>query len=152
MMFRTHAAVGIFVALIFINSFNLEHPFLFFSIVFMSALLPDMDIPNSKIGNKIKPISWFLNFMFGHRKLFHSLFFSFLFFILLILLFENYIGAAFFLGYSVHIIVDGATVMGIKPFYPLSSFKINGPLRSGGLMDYLVFFIVVLGIIILFLS
>ena len=152
MMFRTHAAVGILVALIFINSFNLKHPLFFFSIVFLSALLPDIDIPSSKLGKKIKPISWFLNFMFGHRKLFHSLFFSFLFFILLILLFENYIGVAFFLGYSVHLIVDGITVRGIKPFYPLSSFKINGPLKSGGLMDYLVFFIIVLGIIVLFLS
>ena len=38
------------------------------------------NIPNSKIGQKIKPISWFLNFMFGHRKIFHSLLFSFLFF------------------------------------------------------------------------
>jgi len=151
-MFRTHAAVGILVALIFINFFSLEHPFLFFSIVFLSALLPDMDIPSSKIGKKIKPISWFLNFMFGHRKIFHSLFFSFLFFILLILMFENYIGAGFFLGYCVHLIVDGLTVRGIKPFYPLSSFKINGPLRSGGLMDYLLFFIIVLGIIVLFLS
>ena len=152
MMFRTHAAVGILVALIFINSFNLKHPLFFFSIVFLSALLPDIDIPSSKLGKKIKPISWFLNFMFGHRKLFHSLFFSFLFFILLILLFENYIGVAFFLGYSVHLIVDGITVRGIKPFYPLSSFKINGPLKSGGLMDYLVFFIFLLGIIVLFLS
>ena len=152
MMFRTHAAVGILVALVFINSFSLGHPLFFFSIVFLSALLPDMDIPSSKIGQKIKPISWFLNFMFGHRKLFHSLFFSFMLFVLLILLFENYIGAAFFLGYSVHILVDGITVRGIKPFYPLSSFKLNGPLRSGGLMDYFLFFIVVLGIIILFLS
>ena len=67
-------------------------------------------------------------------------------------MFENYIGAAFFLGYCVHLIVDGLTVRGIKPFYPLSSFKINGPLRSGGLMDYLLFFIIVLGIIVLFLS
>tara|TARA_Y100000310_G_scaffold187381_1_gene187414 strand:+ start:2090 stop:2545 length:456 start_codon:yes stop_codon:yes gene_type:complete len=151
-MFRTHAAAGVLVALFFINSFSLDHPIFFFSIVFLSALLPDIDIPNSKIGQKIKPISWFLNFMFGHRKIFHSLFFSFLFFILLIILFENYIGAAFFLGYSVHLIVDGVTVRGIKPFYPLSSFELKGILRTGGTMDYLVFFLIVLLTIFLFLS
>ncbi len=152
MMFRTHAAAGMLVALIFIKSFNLGHPLLFFSIVFLSALLPDIDIPSSKIGRRVKPLSWFLNFMFGHRKIFHSLFFTFILFVLLILLFENYIGAAFFLGYSVHILVDGITVSGIKPFYPLLSFKINGPVRAGGLMDYLLFFIIVLGIIVLVLS
>lgn len=151
MMFRTHAAAGVFVALFFIMSFSLEHPIFFFSIVFISALLPDIDIPNSKIGQKIKPISWFFNFMFGHRKIFHSLLFSFLFFMLLIILFENYIGAAFFLGYCVHLVVDGITVRGIKPFYPLFSFELSGPLKSGGTMDYFLFFLIILSIIFLFL-
>jgi len=151
-MFKTHVVAGIFAALFFINAFSLKYPLFFFFIVFLSALLPDIDIPNSKIGQKIKPISWFLNFMFGHRKIFHSIFFSFLFFVLLILLFDNYIGAAFFLGYSVHLIVDGLTVRGIKPFYPLSSFKLKGPLKTGGTVEYLIFFLIIFGIFLLFFS
>jgi len=151
-MFRTHAAAGVLAALFFINSFSLDHPFIFFTVVFVSSLLPDIDIPNSKIGQKVRPLSWFLNFMFGHRKIFHSFFFSFLFFLLLIMLFENYVGAGFFLGYCVHLIVDGITRRGIKPFYPLSSFELKGPLRTGGTMDYFVFFFILFWIIFLIIS
>ena len=151
-MFRTHSLAGVLAALFFINSFNLSNPLLFFLIVYVSSLLPDIDIPNSKIGRKVGPISWFLNFMFGHRKIFHSLLFSFLFFMLLLILFENYIGSAFFLGYTTHLIVDGLTVRGIKPFYPISSFELNGPLRTGGLTDYFLFFLILAGIIMIILS
>ena len=125
-MFRTHAAAGVFAALFFINSFSLNHPVFFFFVVLLSSLLPDIDLPNSKIGQRFKPLSMFLNFMFGHRKLFHSFLFSFLFSFILIILFENYIGAAFLLGYTVHLIIDGLTVRGIKPFYPISDVRLPG--------------------------
>ena len=152
MMFRTHLVLGVFVALFFLKTFTIENQFLFIFFVCLSAVLPDIDIPKSKIGKKVKPLSWILNFLFGHRGIFHSLVLSFFFFMLLILLFKNYIGAAFFLGYSAHLFADGITIRGIKPLYPFSTFRVRGPVRSGGMLDYLFFFLITLGIILFLIS
>ena len=149
MMFKTHLAFGILASLFFVKSFSFKYPILFFVIVCLSAILPDIDIPTSKVGKKTKPFSTIFNLIFGHRKLFHSLLFALFIFVFLITAFENWIGAAFLLGYSVHIIIDSLTRMGVQPFYPISSFRIRGILRTNGTMDYLLFFLIIVGIILL---
>jgi inner membrane protein len=149
MMFKTHLAMGVLASLFFVKSFSFEYPIFFIIVACFFSIFPDIDIPSSKIGRRTKPLSSILNIMFGHRKLFHSLIFALIGFGFLISFFENWIGAAFLLGYFVHLGVDALTVMGIKPFYPLSSFRIHGILKTNGVMDYLLFFFIIIGIIVL---
>lgn len=38
----------------------------------IGSLIPDIDLPNSTIGKKVKPISFVINKMFGHRTITHA--------------------------------------------------------------------------------
>lgn len=38
----------------------------------VGSLIPDIDLPNSTIGKKVKPISIIINKMFGHRTITHA--------------------------------------------------------------------------------
>jgi inner membrane protein len=146
-MFKTHLSLGVLAGLFFMRQFSLEDPWIFLAIVGFSSILPDIDTKNSWIGKRFKPISWLFSLLFGHRKIFHSILFALFIFIVLYFLTIGYIAAAFLIGYVVHILVDGFTVNGIKPFYPFSKFEIKGFLRSGDLMDNLLFFLIIVGII-----
>ena len=146
-MFKTHLSLGVLAGLFFMRQFSLEDPWIFLAIVGFSSIFPDIDTKNSWIGKRFKPISWLFSLLFGHRKIFHSILFALFIFIVLYFLTIGYIAAAFLIGYVVHILVDGFTVNGIKPFYPFSKFEIKGFLRSGDLMDNLLFFLIIVGII-----
>ena len=147
MMFKTHLSLGVLAGLFFMRQFSLEDPWIFLAIVGFSSILPDIDTKNSWIGRKVKPLSWILGLIFGHRKIFHSILFALLIFVILYFLTVSYVAAAFLIGYVVHILVDGLTLKGVKPFFPLSRFKIKGFLRSGDLTDNLLFFLIIAGII-----
>ena len=147
MMFKTHLSLGVLAGLFFMKQVSLDSPWVFLAIVAFSSILPDIDTKNSWIGKRFKPISWLFSLLFGHRKIFHSILFALFIFIVLYFLTIGYIAAAFLIGYVVHILVDGFTVNGIKPFYPFSKFEIKGFLRSGDLMDNLLFFLIIVGII-----
>ncbi len=147
MMFKTHLSLGVLAGLFFMRQFSLEAPWVFLIIVGFSSILPDIDTKNSWIGRRFKPVSWILSLLFGHRKLFHSVVFALLIFIVLYFLTVSYVAAAFLIGYVVHVLVDGLTVQGVKPFFPFSKFEIKGFLRSGDLTDNLLFFLIIVGII-----
>ncbi len=151
-MFKTHLALGVLAGLFFMKLVSLDEPWVFLAIVAFSSILPDIDTKNSWIGRRFRPISWIFSLLFGHRKLFHSIIFALLIFIVLNYLLASYIAAAFLIGYVVHVLVDGLTVNGIKPFFPLSRFEIKGFLRSGDLMDNLLFFLIIAGIVYLVLT
>ena len=40
-----------------------------------------------------------------------------------------------FIGYTAHLAADMLTVEGIKPLYPLSKEKIQGPLKTGSILE-----------------
>ena len=53
MLARTHAAFGFLSAVIMQNFIATGNTIIFFSLVLLGALLPDIDQPNSKLSNKI---------------------------------------------------------------------------------------------------
>lgn len=107
----------------------------------ISALLPDIDHPESLLGRKIKPISWLINKLLGHRTITHSLDFA-LGLCLVVLLSSNfsYWAWMFVLGYISHLLLDSLTRTGIK----LSMFQQNSTIgiklvRTSGVVDTLIF-------------
>ena len=141
MMFKTHLALGFLIAIIVMNFLHTTD-FLFLFIILISSALPDLDHPKSKLGRKVKIIS----FLFEHRGFFHSFFSLFLFTFIFYLIFGSYIySMAFGIGYLTHILLDSFTKAGITPFAPLLNYKVKGLYKCGAYYDYvflILFFLI----------
>ena len=72
MLGRTHLAFGVLAGLIFLPFYH-HNLILYFVLVLVGALLPDIDHDGSKI-NKILPVTKYLGRLFKHRGFFHSVF------------------------------------------------------------------------------
>ena len=137
MLFKTHLAFGFLAGLLALNIFNPANVILFFTLVLIGSILPDIDHPKSKIGRKIKIIG----FLFEHRGFFHSLLFLIFLYIFSVLLFKNnsFI-LPLFIGYSSHLFIDSFNHLGIMPLHPLSRFRIKGFVKTGALAETMLFF------------
>ncbi len=145
MLFRTHLIVTLFFILLFFQ--HVSNPVLFLFISVLAAALPDIDTKYSKIGHY--KLSRIFNFFVKHRGIVHS--FTLLLIISAFLFsFFRQILFPFLLGYSLHLIADGFTPAGIMPFYPIK-MRIKGKIRTGGVIENLVFISFLLGSLLLFL-
>jgi len=81
-----------------------------------------------------------ISYLFKHRGIFHSIFMGLGLFVLFIVFWNSYYAFAILIGYGSHLFGDIITPMGLKLFYPLSDFKIRGPIRVGGLGEWVILF------------
>jgi len=125
----THIILAFLILLLF--GFVLNFPIYMAVFAFIGALIPDMDI---------KPRKY-------HRKLFHNIW------MLVILLFIGFstgiffsreVGIIFSIGFLSHLIGDAATHNGIMPLWPIKKPKFNGPVKTGGLGEYLIVLVLLL--------
>ena len=153
MMYYTHAAFGLLLSLLYIEFFNAESQVIFLLVVLFFSLFPDIDESKSKIGRKNKILSKTINFFFGHRGIFHTIYIPTLLFLILILLnIKIIIGIAVLIGYLSHLFLDAVTRQGIRPFYPLYNERINGFIKTNSLFEKIFFLIVVALVIYLVLG
>jgi inner membrane protein len=138
MMWNTHLAFGLFVALLFPFSW------LFVLLVLVGSLLPDLDSSKSKFGRKVKIIGW----LFKHRGLLHSVLFGVGLFIILYFFGFGYLGLGLLVGIFSHLVADAFTKEGIRFFYPFK-FKINGFIRTNGLIEKGLFVLLVVADVIM---
>jgi inner membrane protein len=124
MMWKTHLAFGLVVALVLLPIFKPANNWIFVSLILFASLLPDIDHTESKFGRKVKIIGY----LFKHRGIFHSIFavalFSYPFYHF------GYVNIALpiLIGYVTHLVGDMITKQGIMPFYPI-------PLTVKGFMN-----------------
>ena len=143
MIFKTHLALGFLIGILFITIFPQKLPILFIFLVTIFSALPDIDHPNSKYGRKLKIISWPIHLIFKHRGFFHSVFPPIILFFVLSYFNLRYLGLAVLVGYTAHLIGDAVTKEGINFLHPFSIFHIRGPIRTGAIMETLVFYILI---------
>ena len=143
-MYKTHLLFALFLALLIFNYFNLNS-LLFILVLVFSATLPDIDHSKSWIGRKVKLLSWLINFIFGHRKLIHSIFFA-VFLAIIIKLFFNDYYIPFFLGYLSHLFLDSLTKQGVRILYPLK-FKTSWIIRTNSIVEKLLLIILIILIV-----
>jgi len=143
MMYRTHLAFAFLFGLLFLNFVNPGSVILYFVLVLFGGLLPDIDEHHSKLGRKIRPISNILNFVFGHRTLFHSLFFGVILFGIVGYFFGLTAGLGLFIGYMSHLIIDGFTPSGINYLYPFSKLHLKGFVRTGSIGEHFVYLLII---------
>src|SRR3989338_2639180 len=135
MMFKTHLVFGLLIALISLNFLEVSYPILFVVLVTLFSSLPDIDHPRSKIGRKIFFISIPISFIFKHRGFFHSIFPPTILFFILYYSNLEYLGLAVAVGYIAHLLGDMITKQGINFLNPITTFRIQGPIRTGGFLE-----------------
>ena len=145
MLLRTHLVFAIFMILIFFN--YVSNKWVFVVMVLLATIIPDLDNPNSKYGKEavFTPLQTFTN----HRGFIHS------FTIAAILsgiiaIYWPVASFGFFIGYSVHLIMDSFTKHGIQPFWPFK-WESKGPIESGGNIENILFLCIIFIDVLLFL-
>lgn len=135
MLFYTHLVIAFLFGLIGIKLFHISNQILFIVFVLIAGLFPDIDHPKSKIGRLFKPFSY----LFEHRGFMHSLL------VLPVISFILYkIGYYFaalpvLVGYKSHLLGDALTKEGIMPLHPISRFRIRGFIKTGGILENILF-------------
>lgn len=101
----------------------------------VGSLIPDMDLPTSTVGKKLKPISWTVNKMFGHRTITHAPIWL-IPLIILYIKFPTLITSenaaiwqqallGYIVGFTCHLMGDILTKGGIPFFYPFSKKRVH---------------------------
>lgn len=134
-MFRTHLAFGFLIGLFAIQWLHPANQVLFFILVLIGALLPDIDHPKSKLGKYFKPIGW----LFEHRGFFHSIFMLIILSLVIVYFFNWFYASAIAIGFFSHLVSDAITVQGIMPFHPLSKVRIRGFVETNSTIETVLF-------------
>lgn len=136
MLWYTHAIAGAAAgALVFKGSDNLA---ITAGICAVSALLPDIDLPASKIGGNHKAVSKTINLIFGHRTITHSVLGLGLFMMLFNLFIPQKYLPMIAVGYISHLLTDMLNPSGISLLWPLSKrFRIP-IVRTGGILEHVL--------------
>ena len=139
MLLRTHLVFAVFVYLLLYNIVGQKVLFLVGLIVATGFV--DIDSRKSKVGRKwfFRPLQWFVK----HRGIFHSLIFGILLSGLIYYFVNTGLGLGFALGYGLHLFLDLMTRSGVKLFWPFD-FRIGLGLKSGGLVEEVLFVLVLL--------
>lgn len=137
-MYKTHLAIGAFLAFLFLPSVN--YKLLFLPVVLICSLLPDIDSTQSYLGKYwvFRPLQWTIK----HREFLHSLTFC----IIITAVFAFYfpiIAFSFFLGYWGHLMADAITIEGIRPFWP-GKERIEGKIKTGGKIEKIIFYTLII--------
>lgn len=138
---KTHKIGGVCAGII-ATSMLIEAPYSFEKILIggiliggsiVGSLMPDIDLPSSTVGQKVKPISYLINQFFGHRGITHTPILHIICSIFLLLLGGSLTGIlrliylsfviGLFVGGISHIVLDSMTVKGLPLLYPFSKKK-----------------------------
>jgi len=135
MMFITHMSFALFLGLLTISRIALPvNQVIFLAILLFASLLPDIDSAYSLLGSKVKVVS----LAFRHRGVIHSILTMMIFGIMLIIITPNfYYLLAFVIGYLSHLMLDSLTPKGVPLFWPAKK-RLNGSIRTTGLVDWLL--------------
>ncbi len=138
MLFHTHLLLGITFFILLRNFFSGGNEIIFFLLVLLGSILPDIDDGKSKIKKASGILGSTISFIFKHRGMFHSLIFALGLFFLITFLWNSYYAGGLLLGYLSHLIGDAVTPMGINLFYPFSRLRLRGPIKVGSPGEWII--------------
>ena len=152
MLAHTHLIIALAVGTYlreYLHSTFLGGIFFYYIILLVAAVLPDIDHTGSMI-NKAFTITNIIPWFFKHRGLFHSIW-PLLIGSMTLSFVHPLISTAFFIGYGSHLVSDSFTKAGVNWLYP-GKFKIQGPLKTGGIGEGIIFFVFIAVVIAQFFS
>lgn len=135
MMLKTHLALSMIIALLFLN--HVSDKAIFLVVILVATIIPDIDSGFSTAGKNIflRPLQVFVR----HRGIFHSFTFCILASFLVAYFFPQ-ASLAFFLGYGFHLFLDSFTKDGIMVFWPWKKVS-SGVITTGERMETSLFVI-----------
>ena len=142
MMGRTHSAIGLLTAIVLLPFFDI-HWMLFIPLVVFASYLPDVDHENSKI-NRVIPLTRWIPKLFKHRGVFHSIFPPTIIYLAAWQYGYLQIGIPVAIGYLSHLISDSLTKLGCNFLHPISNFRIQGFVTTGGIIEFVIFCAVII--------
>lgn len=146
-MFKTHLAAGALAGLLLLKYLRPENMLLFSFLLLFASILPDIDTGKSFIGRRLWPFSAILALFVKHRGFLHTVWVPLISFSFAAYFGYAIIGAAFALGYLVHILADSLTEEGVPLFAPFFMRRVRGFIKTGGTLEYvfLLFVCIALG-------
>ena len=134
MLLKTHLAFAVILMILFFE--HVQNKFVFIGMVVVATIIPDLDCGFSSYGKHLifRPLQFFVK----HRGIVHS-FTTAIVLSIVLSVFYPIASFGFFVGYSVHLIVDSFTKKGIQPFWPLK-IRSSGFIASGGKVEESLFF------------
>lgn len=153
-MYKTHIIGGIFLYLLLALIFGIGKEFYLLLAVAIGTLLPDIDSSKSWINNLFKP-GKIVAAASKHRGFWHSIFGLLAIFLLTAFVFAALkisAAMAFYVAFGAltHLLFDALTVTGIKPLWRFSSFELRWKIKTNGILEYVLFFILLLSSIYLY--
>ncbi|MCD6464383.1 metal-dependent hydrolase [Candidatus Woesearchaeota archaeon] len=143
MMLYTHILAGVFVFTIVSEIVNPSANPGFISLAFMisiiAAIAPDFDMVFELVPRKLRIVK--------HRGITHTLL-ALIASSAIITIYNKLLAVYYSFGYGSHLLLDGVTKSGIKPFYPFK-YKLRGPITTGGLSEIPVAAILIISVWIL---
>jgi inner membrane protein len=141
MLWKTHLAFGILAGILGLNYYTPNNHYIFFTIILIASILPDIDHTRSKISSKIPIIPSLLQFLTKHRGIFHSLPFA-VFLAIVINYYNRESAIGFLIGYLSHLLADSLTISGINFLHPFSQLRLKGFIKTGGLLEVFLFLVI----------
>ena len=132
MRWYTHIVFALLIVILILPF--VENAAVFTAVVLFASLLPDIDQKNARI-HRYLPFTRWIQSIFDHRGIFHSLMVPVLLFSILYITGYVEIGMAVVLGYCSHLAIDSLTPHGVFYLYPLHGFHVKGFVKVGGLVE-----------------
>jgi inner membrane protein len=142
MLWRTHFLAGAATGVMIAGNADPKTIAISMGIAGISALLPDLDDPNSKLGRLVPIASWMIKKIVGHRGPLHSLLGAGAAFLLASVLLRisghAHLAAPIVAGYISHLVMDSLNPQGVPWLWPVKThFKI--PIaQTGSFIEKLV--------------
>ena len=120
MTYKTHFVGGICAAALTSTVMPVESLAVVTAVSAVSALVPDLDIEDSKLGRKAGFISKGISRAFGHRGFFHTPILYIVLYLLMSMALPTSICLGFLVGTMSHLILDSFNYKGIMWLFPLT--------------------------------
>lgn len=120
MTYKTHFVGGICAAALTSTIMPVESLAVVTAVSAVFALVPDLDIEDSKLGRKAGLVSKGISRAFGHRGFFHTPILYIALYFLMSMALPTSICLGFLIGTMSHLVLDSFNYKGIMWFYPLT--------------------------------
>ena len=120
MTYKTHFVGGICAAALTSTIMPVESLAVVTAVSAVSALVPDLDIEDSKLGRKAGLVSKGISRAFGHRGFFHTPILYIALYFLMSMVLPMSVCLGFLIGTMSHLILDSFNYKGIMWMYPFS--------------------------------
>ena len=139
MLAKTHLAFGFLLGLVLMPFLPVGNKYVYFVIVLLAALLPDIDSPTSKASRKLGIVGKVTRIFTKHRGIFHSLWIPVVLSLGLWYFVGEIYAVALFVGYGSHLLIDGFTKAGINFLHTFSTLRLQGFVETGSFLESCIF-------------